>query len=321
MSFPRIARGPMAADVLQRDFTQIHNRLFRDPRLSFKAKGIFGLISTHRDGYGVSAEWIAATSTDGVSAVKTGLRELESFGYLERRQETRTDGTKGAMTYAITDMPRSEPPGENRTPGVTCRDGENRRSEPLVEKPSAVHPPTADRMPKKISSKKTIEENTTPQPPTVAEPAAAVVPDRVGGEASSRNDNHQDDAAAFVDGLPYRQQVPNRSTRDRLVAKTVTAFAEGWTGRALRRQLTDGTDKAESLAAVYLYRLGQLPDPRAVTAAVAAEATYTPPTYTAPAVPDAVPPTNALAEARAAMRARRDAQPRTVDRRPYMPTT
>ncbi|MFI5814944.1 helix-turn-helix domain-containing protein [Streptomyces sp. NPDC051643] len=157
--------------------------------------------------------------------------------------------------------------------------------------------------------------------PVAAEPATAVVPDQVGGEASSRNDNHQDDAAAFVDGLPYRQQVPNRSTRDRLVAKTRDAFAGGWTGRALRRQLTDSTDKAESLAAVYLYRLGQLPDPRAVTAAVAAEATYTPPTYTAPAVPDAVPPpANALAEARAAMRALRDAQPRTVDRRPYMPT-
>src|SRR5256885_5221869 len=48
--YGRIRRGEMAADR----FTQISNELFRDPRLSFKAKGVFGLISTHRDGYGIT---------------------------------------------------------------------------------------------------------------------------------------------------------------------------------------------------------------------------------------------------------------------------
>ncbi len=86
-----IRRGPMAADVFEQQFTQIHNAVFRDNRMSFKAKGIFGLISTHRDGYGLSIESIVACSTDGVAAVRTGLNELEKFGYLVRRQE-RLDG-------------------------------------------------------------------------------------------------------------------------------------------------------------------------------------------------------------------------------------
>ena len=51
----RIQRGPMAADR----FTQISNALFRDPRITFKAKGIFGLISTHREGFGLSIRSIA----------------------------------------------------------------------------------------------------------------------------------------------------------------------------------------------------------------------------------------------------------------------
>lgn len=160
MNYGRIRRGSMAASVLQRDFTQIHNRLFRDSRLSFKAKGIFGLISTHRDGYGVSADWIADASTDGVAAVKTGLRELERYGYLVRHQEVRKDGTKGSMTYTITDMPSSEPVDGNEPAASTCDDAQTRRSEPLVDYPPADEPPTVDRTHKKTNSKNTSGEKT-----------------------------------------------------------------------------------------------------------------------------------------------------------------
>lgn len=191
MSVPRISRGPMAADVLQRDFTQIHNRLFRDPRLSFKAKGVFGLISTHRDGYGVTAEWIARASTDGVSAVKSALRELERLGYLARGQGRDDNGRVGAMVYHITDMPRSEPVGENHTPGVTCGDTEAEttwgetetcRSEPLDDFPPAVHPPAADRTPKKTNTKNTkLEEHEQ------TAPSARSAPDAAGPTSGSRN--------------------------------------------------------------------------------------------------------------------------------------
>lgn len=173
MSYARVNRGPMAAEVLQRDFTQIHNRLFRDSRLSFKAKGIFGLISTHRDGYGVSAEWIAAASTDGVSAVKTGLRELEQCGYLVREQQVRPDGTKGAMTYSITDMPSSGPVVENRPTAPTCDDTENRRSEPLVENPPADDPPAVNRAHKKTNSKHISGKKTLSPAAAAEQPAAA----------------------------------------------------------------------------------------------------------------------------------------------------
>lgn len=87
------------------EFTQVRNRLFRDERLSEKAKGIFGHISTHRDGYGVSAESLARESTDGVASIKSGLRELERFGYLVREQERRSNGTLGETFYMITDEP------------------------------------------------------------------------------------------------------------------------------------------------------------------------------------------------------------------------
>jgi hypothetical protein len=100
-----IKRGPMAADVFQKQFTQIHNAVFRDRRMSFKAKGIFGLISTHRDGFGVSEEAIASFSTDGLSAVRSGLRELIACKYLQRCRQRNNLGQLGEAEYLITDMP------------------------------------------------------------------------------------------------------------------------------------------------------------------------------------------------------------------------
>ncbi|MER6425727.1 hypothetical protein [Streptomyces sp. NPDC001137] len=116
-----IRRGVMAAD----QFTQIANRLFRATQLSFKAKGLFGLLSTHRDGWRMTVTDIARRGRDGEAAVKSGLKELEKHGFLLRERERAPDGTLGAAAYVITDLPalhssRSQPgsgfPAEDQSP-------------------------------------------------------------------------------------------------------------------------------------------------------------------------------------------------------------
>lgn len=152
--------------------------------------------------------------------------------------------------------------------------------------------------------------------PPLPTSAAAGAPEEVGGGDPSTTD---DPATTFVDGLPFRGQVPNRSARERLLARTRDAFVAGWPPRDLLRHLTDGTQSAQSLAGVYLHRLAQLPDAAATVASYTADATYTPPAYRAPVVPDAVPPTEALAETRAAIRAQREGRTGAGDRRPWVP--
>ncbi|MET8572688.1 hypothetical protein [Streptomyces sp. NPDC004783] len=68
-----IRRGVMAGDR----FTQIANGLFRDGRLSFKAKGLFGLLSTRREGWRMTVTDLARSGREGEAAVKSGLKELE----------------------------------------------------------------------------------------------------------------------------------------------------------------------------------------------------------------------------------------------------
>ncbi|MGW4560988.1 hypothetical protein ACWEN3_00845 [Streptomyces sp. NPDC004561] len=135
-----IRRGVMAAD----QFTQIANGLFRDTRLSFKAKGLFGLISTHRDGWRMTVTDLARRGRDGEAAVKSGVKELERHGFLLRERERNPDGTLGAAAYFITDLPSLQ----------------NSRSQPMsgfppVDNPTSVHRPT-----KNTNRKKTNKQNT-----------------------------------------------------------------------------------------------------------------------------------------------------------------
>ncbi|MFD3923080.1 hypothetical protein [Streptomyces sp. NPDC058595] len=147
-----IRRGPMAAD----HFTQIANGLFRDPALSFKAKGIFGLISTHTNGWKVSVAELARHGREGIDAVTSGLKELEHHGYLVRERIRRADGTLGESVYAITDMPAERQ-----------QDSQRRRSPPERGNPPQGEPAQAQRRTKNTRSKKTTYQNTTPSVPSV----------------------------------------------------------------------------------------------------------------------------------------------------------
>lgn len=173
MNYGRIRRGPMAADA----FTQIKNTLFRDTRLSFRDKGVFGLISTHRDGFGVSAESIAACSpTDGVSAVKTSLRNLEKFGYLRRTRERNPNGTLGGAVYFITDDPSMFiGPGEQmvlEVPSSQPAVPQPPLAEPTLAEPAVAQPAVVQSPHKKTSSKNTSTKKTLSPPE--AQPAAAL---------------------------------------------------------------------------------------------------------------------------------------------------
>jgi hypothetical protein len=78
-------------------FTQVAHALFRDSQLSFKAKGIFGYISTHANGWQVTIADLVRLGPDGRETVRTGLRGLEVHGYLVRERLRRPDGTLGEI--------------------------------------------------------------------------------------------------------------------------------------------------------------------------------------------------------------------------------
>ncbi|MFD7708597.1 hypothetical protein [Streptomyces sp. NPDC059786] len=151
---PGIRRGVMAAD----QFTQIANALFRDGRLSYKAKGLFGLLSTHRDGWRMTVADLARRGRDGEAAVKSGLKELHQHGFLIRQRQREPDGTLAAAAYFITDLPALQNP----------------RSQPESGFPPVDNPTLADHPTKNTNRKKTNKQNTSPLRP--CDRAAAATP-------------------------------------------------------------------------------------------------------------------------------------------------
>ncbi|WP_327749956.1 hypothetical protein [Streptomyces europaeiscabiei] len=137
-------------------FTQIANGLFRDSRLSFKAKGIFGYVSTHRDGWQVTVAELVRRGREGVDAITTGLHQLERYGFLFRTRERNPDGTLGQALYVITDLPALQNPS----------------SQPESGFPGLAEPTLADPGTKNTISKKTNKQKTRPLRPCGEAPPA-----------------------------------------------------------------------------------------------------------------------------------------------------
>ncbi|MGV4890776.1 hypothetical protein ACSR0Z_30165 (plasmid) [Streptomyces viridosporus] len=223
-----IRRGVMAAD----QFTQIANGLFRDGRLSFKAKGIFGYVSTHRDGWRMTVADLARRGRDGEAAVKSGLKELEKHGFLLRERLRHPDGTLGAAAYYITDLPALQ----------------NSRSQPESGYPPVDKPTLANRPTKNTISKKTNQQNTRPFRPC-AHDTAARTPGR-------KDQPHPPTASAPAPAPPADEMHPGirllleiGASRPELLltgraltdqGRVVTVMLEaGWSAEQLRHVITD----------------------------------------------------------------------------------
>ena len=86
------------------NFTVLHNATIRDPRLSWKARGILVYLLSLPDNWRTSAEDLARHAPDGRDSIRAGLRELETWGYL-RRVKQRDDTGRVRTITTVYDRP------------------------------------------------------------------------------------------------------------------------------------------------------------------------------------------------------------------------
>lgn len=67
------------------NYTTLCNIALNDPELSLKAKGLFAFLMSKLATYRISYRGLMADLREGQSAVLSALRELESYGIIERR--------------------------------------------------------------------------------------------------------------------------------------------------------------------------------------------------------------------------------------------
>jgi hypothetical protein len=86
-------------------FTVIDDRLFKDQRISAKAKAVHAYIYGKPDGWQTSVQHVINTFKEGKTAVYNAVDELVEHGYWKRQQTRKDDGTLGKVNYVIQEVP------------------------------------------------------------------------------------------------------------------------------------------------------------------------------------------------------------------------
>lgn len=91
---------------LQTGYTHVNNEIFHDKNISYKAKGLFCQMLSLPENWDFKENSIKALSTDGISSVRTGLKELMEKGYLVRKP-IREGNLIVDWEYTLIDCPRN----------------------------------------------------------------------------------------------------------------------------------------------------------------------------------------------------------------------
>ncbi|MDJ1474360.1 DnaD domain protein [Bacillus sp. LS15-K4] len=113
-----------------KNYSVVNNTGLRDERLSWKAKGILAYILTLPDDWIFYREELATHAKDGLDSLRSGMKELKEYGYLQRLP-IRDDNNKiVSWETVIHEVPQVEPLAD--IPPV---------EEPPVENPPVGNPP------------------------------------------------------------------------------------------------------------------------------------------------------------------------------------
>ena len=88
-------------------FTVIDNGIFKDSRISYKAKGLLGQMLSLPDGWEYSVKGLEKLANDKYSAITSGLKELEEAGYF-RREQRFVKGKFAGYEYIISETPHNK---------------------------------------------------------------------------------------------------------------------------------------------------------------------------------------------------------------------
>lgn len=88
------------------NFSIMSNDHFQESEMSLKAKGLLSLMLSLPDSWSFSELGLTKLSKDGRDSVRSALKELEEFGYLERKQQ-RHNGAFSTTVYDIYETPRN----------------------------------------------------------------------------------------------------------------------------------------------------------------------------------------------------------------------
>ena len=161
-----------------RDYTVMSNYHLKDKGLTLKSKGLLSMILSLPEEWNYTTRGLASICKEGVDAIGSALKELETAGYIVRRQLRGTNGRITDTEYIIYEQPQPKKPDLSQ-PDTASPDTEN----PDMVKPDTEKP--AELNIEKSNTEKTITYGSSTDSIPFRETAAARPPERKGRDAMS----------------------------------------------------------------------------------------------------------------------------------------
>ena len=146
-----------------RDYTTMSNYHLRDTELSLKAKGLLSIMLSLPDSWNYTTRGLAAICKEGVDAIRSAIKELETSGYIVRRLLRGENGRIADTEYIIFERPQ-----DNMDMAPSAADpqaGEPDAPSPYPGNPYAVEP-SADEPPTKKATQLNIDRENKDQSKT-----------------------------------------------------------------------------------------------------------------------------------------------------------
>ncbi len=117
-----------------KDYTVMSNHHLRDTNLSLKAKGLLSLMLSLPNTWSYTLAGLSKICKEGVDSIRTGVKELEQQGYIERRRVRNEKGQWSDAEYIIRERPV--------TPQVDVDETEDEQeaTEPVSNEPTYEEP-------------------------------------------------------------------------------------------------------------------------------------------------------------------------------------
>ena len=161
-----------------RDYTVMSNYHLKDKGLTLKSKGLLSMILSLPEEWNYTTRGLASICKEGVDAIGSALKELETAGYIVRRQLRGANGRITDTEYIIYEQP--QPKKLDMLPSdVVSPDTENPDTvKPDTEKPAELNI-------EKSNTEKSITYGSSTDSIPFRETAAAQLPERKGRDAMS----------------------------------------------------------------------------------------------------------------------------------------
>ena len=106
--------------VKNKNYTVMSNYHLRDKNLSLKSKGLLSFMLSLPEDWKYSLKGLANVSKDGIYVIRNCVKELEKYGYVQRRKARNDKGQMIDVEYIIYEQPinsKKHPCLENPTSG------------------------------------------------------------------------------------------------------------------------------------------------------------------------------------------------------------